>query len=240
MEWFWLIACFVLLAYTIEAMTGFGSIVIALSLGALFVPVESLMPVLVALNILMTGWLSWRLRRHINSHLLCRTILPWMLLGTGTGYLLLPLLDAELAKRLLGVLVLWFAGRELWRSLRHRHVNRHPIWLTRPLIFGAGITHGLFASGGPLLVYALTGKPVDKARFRATLVSVWFLLNIGLTLAFLTDGRLVPALPHAALLAPLLPVGIWLGEHLHHKVDEIMFRRAVYVLLLVAGAALLL
>src|SRR5690606_890364 len=60
MECIWLLALFILFAYTVEAVTGFGSIVIALSLGALLMPVPQLLPILVPLNILMTGWLTFR------------------------------------------------------------------------------------------------------------------------------------------------------------------------------------
>ena len=61
---------FILLAYTLEAITGFGSIVIALSLGALLLPIEQLLPVLVPLNICMTGYLVSRHWRLIDRRLL--------------------------------------------------------------------------------------------------------------------------------------------------------------------------
>jgi uncharacterized membrane protein YfcA len=238
MEWLWLLAIFVLFAYTVEAVTGFGSLVIALSLGALLLPVPALLPVLVPLNILMTGWLSWRLRRHIDFRLLLTRILPLMGLGTMFGYLLLPALNEQWLKPLFGVLIVWFAGRELWR-LHHNQPVRHPFWITPPLIFSAGLTHGLFASGGPLLVYALAGTALDKARFRATLISVWFVLNSALTIAFLLDGRLSPALPAIVSLAALIPVGVVLGGYLHHHVDESVFRKLVYSLLMVTGGLLI-
>lgn len=238
MEWLWLLAIFVLFAYTVEAVTGFGSIVIALSLGALFLPVAELLPVLVPLNILMTGWLSTRLHRHIDWPLLLKRIVPLMLAGTAMGYLLLPWLNERWLKPLFGLLILWFAARELWRLYRNRAIQQRK-WLVAPLIFSAGISHGLFASGGPLLVYALAGTSLDKARFRATLIAVWFLLNSSLTVAFLMDGRLQPALPDILMLAPLLPLGIWLGERLHHRVDETSFRKLVYGLLMVTGVVLL-
>jgi uncharacterized protein len=238
MELLWLLALIVLLAYTIEAVTGFGSIVIALSLGALFMPVPLLLPVLVPLNIMMTGWLGWRLRRQIDLVLLTRRILPLMAIGTVSGYLLLPSLGEIWLKPIFALLIIWFSSRELWRMYRARSVV-HPRWLTAPLMFFAGVTHGLFASGGPLLVYALAGTRLDKARFRATLVSVWFLLNSMLTIAFLLDGRLVPLLPQVAMLACLLPAGVWLGEHIHHRIDESRFRQWVYLMLLVSGLALL-
>ena len=233
------LGAFILLAYTLEAVTGFGSIVIALSLGALLLPIDQLLPVLVPLNIGMTGYLAWRHRAQIDRPLLLGTILPGMLLGTLLGYLLLPYLDEALLKRCFGVLILWFAGRELWRL---RHVSALPVrpqWLTRLLTLGAGLSHGLFASGGPLLVFGLAGTSLDKARFRATLVSVWFTLNSLLTVAFLLDGRLLPALPQVLVYAPLLLVGLWAGERLHRRFDERHFRIAIYILLLVTGTLLL-
>ena len=233
------LGAFILLAYTLEAVTGFGSIVIALSLGALLLPIEQLLPVLVPLNIGMTGYLVWRHRAQIDRHLLLGTILPGMLAGTALGYLLLPYLDAALLKRGFGALILWFAGRELWRLRHATALPVRPQWLTRLLTLGAGLSHGLFASGGPLLVYGLAGTTLDKARFRATLVSVWFTLNSLLTAAFLADGRLQPALPQVLAYAPLLLVGLWLGEHLHRRFDERHFRIAIYALLLVTGTLLL-
>ena len=80
-----LLGLFVLLAYTTEAMTGFGSIVIALSLGALVLPLDTLMPVLVPLNLLLSGYLSIRYRRLVHWRLLVRGILPLMAAGTLAG-----------------------------------------------------------------------------------------------------------------------------------------------------------
>lgn len=240
MEVIWLtLAGFILLAYTLEAITGFGSIVIALSLGALLLPIDQLLPVLVPLNICMTGYLTWRHRQMIDRRLLLGMILPGMLLGTLIGYSLLPWLDAALAKRLFGALVLWFAARELWRLRQAAAQPARPLWLNRLLSLGAGVSHGLFASGGPLLVFALAGTQLDKARLRATLVTVWFSLNSLLTVAFLLDGRLLPALPQVASYAPLLLLGIWLGERLHRRFNEQHFRIAIYGLLLGTGALLL-
>lgn len=233
-----LLGAFILLAYTTEAMTGFGSIVIALSLGALVLPISAMLPVLVPLNIVMTGYLAWRLRRHVDRAALLQLILPAMAAGTAAGYALHPWLGEAELKTLFGLLVVWFAARELWRSRRAPiPATRGRLW-SQGWTFAAGITHGLFASGGPLLVYALAGANLDKARFRATLIVVWFTLNSLLTAAFLADGSLLPALPRVAAYLPLLPVGVLLGEYLHRRVDEAGFRRAVFAVLLVAGAAL--
>ena len=237
--WIWVGLC-ILIAYTIEAVTGFGSLVIALSLAALVLPLPQVMPVLVPLSVLMSGFLAWRNRQHIDWRLLLRMILPLMLSGTLVGYLVHTGLDDQLLKLLFGLLIVWFAGRELWRLARGVVAQAHPAWLSRALTFAAGITHGLFASGGPLLVYAMAGTPLDKSRLRATMLSVWFTLNASLSTLFLFQGSLVPALPRTVTYVPLLVIGVLLGEWLHHRVNETRFRQIVYGLLTVTGALLIL
>lgn len=237
--WIWL-ALFIFIAYGVEAITGFGSIVIALSLGALLLPLEQLLPVLVPLNCLMTGYLVWRHHHAIHWPTLLRLILPLMVLGTLGGYLLRPHLAEGLLQLLLGGLIVAFASRELWRMARQQNSPRPPVAVTRGLMFAAGISHGLFASGGPLLVYALTGVTLDKARFRATLVTLWLTLNGLLTLLYLADGSLLPSLPRLAGYLPVLVLGVVLGEWLHHRVNEQRFRQLVFVLLVVTGLALIL
>lgn len=235
--WLW-IAVFVLLAYSIEAITGFGSLVIALSLGALLLPVAELLPVLVPLNVLMSGYLVWRNRHHIEWGLLLKLILPLMLGGTLLGFVVQNRLPNGTLKLLLGLLIIWFATRELWRLKRGMHLAAHPHWLNRILTLAAGITHGLFASGGPLLVYAMAGTALDKSRLRATLLCVWFSLNTSLSLLLLTEGRLLPALPRLLWFLPLLVAGVLIGEYLHHRVNEQHFRKLVYSLLTVTGLLL--
>lgn len=235
--WVWL-GLFILLGYTVEAITGFGSLVISLSLGALLLPIAEILPVVVPLHILMSGFLVWRNWRYINWNLLLKLLLPSMLLGTLAGYAMRPWLDDALLKVLFGVLVLWFASRELWRLFRGQESQPHPTLLSRILTLGAGLTHGLFASGGPLLVYAIAGTQLDKSQMRATMLSVWFTLNGCLTLLFLFDGSLLPSLLRMTAYLPLLAVGIVLGEYLHHRLDEMRFRRIIYSLLLATGVLL--
>ncbi|MDF1779999.1 MAG: sulfite exporter TauE/SafE family protein [Alcanivoracaceae bacterium] len=240
---------FILLAYTAEAVTGFGSIVIALSLGALFFPIDWLQTVLVPLNICMTGFLSWKHRRFIDKALLQKLVLPFMFVGTLAGLALQPLLGGIALKISFAVLILWFAVRELLKLRAPIKIevfdvrdsgNGAGTLLTRLLVAAAGITHGLFASGGPLLVYALAGTALDKARLRATLIVVWFSLNAALTAVFLAQGRLAHSWTALLYYLPLIPIGIVLGEHLHHRIDEQSFRRWIYRLLVIAALALLL
>lgn len=232
-----LLGLFIFISYTIEAMTGFGSIVIAVSLGALVLPLPEMLPVLVPLNILMSGYLSVKHRQNIHWPTLTRLILPSMVIGTLIGHFLKPYLGNDLLKSGFGLLILWFATRELWR-LRGKDLapqTPRPALVTRGWMTAAGVTHGLFASGGPLLVYALSGNALPKDQLRATLISVWFALNSLLTLVYLFNGSLVPSLPRLAYYIPVIALGVIVGERLHHRINELQFRRALFTVLAVVG-----
>jgi len=197
------------------------------------------LPILVALNIPMSGTIAFKNRHSIEFNLLLKIILPGMLLGTLSGYFIKPYINEGMLKQAFGVLVVWFATRELWRMHNSHEDLPRPVWITRIITFFAGITHGLFASGGPLLVYAVAGTKIDKAAFRATMIVVWFSMNIVLASAFLLDGRLQPLLGSVAMYLPLLLVAVKLGNYLHEKINEKHFRLGIYGLLLVTGLILI-
>lgn len=240
MEFAWLaLGAFILLAYTLEAITGFGSIIIALSLGMTVLPIDLILPILVALSVPMSAILAFRNRHSINTQLLFNMILPSMLLGTVTGYFIKPYLNEGLLKIVFGILIIWFSSREIWRMKFSQKNSNRPSWITRVITFFSGICQGLFASGGPLLVYAIAGTKIDKSAFRATMVTVWFSMNTFLLTAFLIDGRLQPLAWHVVYYLPLLFIAIKLGNYLHHKLDEKYFRLGVYYLLFITGSILL-
>ncbi len=230
----WLIAC-ILLAFSIEAMTGFGSIVIALSLAALVYDISWLMVILVPLNLIMTLPMCIALRKHIHVRLLFMVIGPLMIIGTLLGQMLLPLVSADWLKLLFALLIIWFSARALW--VRHPHPLSHGF--QKGLILSAGVTHGLFASGGPLLVYALSRAGLDKASFRATLLCVWLALNTGLALWFWHDGQFSAHTDTLMTLAPAVIVGMLVGQFLHNKINNERFLPVVFSILLLVALLLL-
>ena len=162
-------------------------------------------------------------------------------LGLLAGIAVSGILQGPLLKRLLGGFVAASAFWELLRLLRGGE-DGSPM---RPMVFrawlaAAGVVHGIYASGGPLLTYALSRTKRHKAVFRSTLMSVWLVLNVVLQIAMMAKGKWTPEVGRgAALLLPLLPVGIIAGEWLHRRVPERGFRYAIQALLVVAGAGLL-
>lgn len=226
----------VFLAFCIEAMTGFGSLVFALSLGALVLPLDQLAAMLIPLNLLLTIPMTWRHRASIHRPLLFKQILPWMVSGTIAGLFIAPHVPAGGLKLVFACLIIWFAGRALLQA----NPSPLPDWVRNLTIAAAGVTHGLVASGGPVLVYALARTGLDKTQFRATLIPVWATLNIGLTTWFLIQGRVQAQIDTTVWLVPCVFLGMWVGSKLHHRVDQAKFMRVVFGVLLLVGMVLLL
>ena len=238
---FLLLAAAVAVAYTAEAATGFGSIVIAVTLGAQLYPIPALLPLLLPLSLLLTTWVVLRNREHVDLALLGHRVLPWMAVGLAAGFAFFVYAPVSLLTPLLGVFVVGVSVLELRRLVLR---SGEPGAELGPLAFrgvmmAAGLVQGAAASGGPVLVYALGRLGLPKARFRATLALVWLSLNTALVLSYLATGRLGTAtLPWIALLVPVVAGSFALGNWLHHRLDEAAFRKAVLVLLAVAGVGL--
>ncbi len=100
-----------------------------------------------------------------------------------------------------------------------------------------GIMQGAFGTGGPLIVVYATQALAEKSAFRATLCLVWVTLNpvvLGMRWA---AGKPVGMDVLQVVGICLLPMalGLALGSIAHHRLNEKMFRRVVYAVLILSG-----
>ncbi|MBL8923636.1 MAG: TSUP family transporter [Myxococcaceae bacterium] len=235
------LALLVLVSFFVEAAAGFGSMVVALTVGAQFMPVDALLGVLVPVNLVLSVYLVLRGRAHVDWRFLGRRVAPLMALGLLAGTLLTRVVDGAVAKPAFGAFVVVVAAWQLKQALA-------PVAALRPLpevarvsgLVGAGVIHGVFATGGPLAVFVSARELPDKHAFRATLSALWVVMN-GLVMPRLVrDGAVTAStLTTSALLLVPLALGIVLGERAHAALDERRFRVVVAALLLVAGLGLL-
>lgn len=235
----WL-AGFVLLSFTAQAMSGFGSVIIAVTLGSRFYPLEVLLPVLVPLDVIVNSYIVARHRAHVDRPVLFKNIIPFMAIGLAVGFSVFYVLQGEPLKKMFGVFVTLLCVRELGRLLRNSD-GPPPLsdLLSRLIILGSGIVQGMFASGGPLLVYAASRLDLTKSVFRSTLCALWLICNSALTLSYMATGRLtIDSIKMIAALFPVMIVGFFVGDRLHRHVNDRSFRIAVYIVLLGAGIAL--
>lgn len=239
---FWLLAVVVSLAFSVEAATGFGATVIAVALGVHLFPLDELLPVIVPLGLVLSASIAWRERAHTDRRLLLHRILPLMILGLALGLVVFETASNTALQRAFGFFIVVVALLELWRNRAGAPAAPAlPPLLRNAALLGAGVIHGLFSSGGPLLVYALGRAPVAKRAFRATLSTVWVVMATALSTAYTIRGHVdTDTLAATATLIPVLGLAFLAGNWVHGRLDEQRFRTFVYVLLLGAGLTSLL
>ena len=232
-----LLGAIVAVAFLVEAAAGFGSMVVALTVGALFFPMASLLGWLVPVNLVLSGYLLARGIKQLDWKFLLSSVVPLMTVGLLVGIGLTRVTQTAWLKPVFALFVVAVAAHQL-------AAKAAPVPLSRPVasavLFAGGVIHGVFATGGPLTVFVASRTLPDKTAFRATLAAVWVVLNLLLLPRLWLDGTLsLRTLPVSAWMLLPLGFGIVAGEWVHHRLAEERFRRVVSVLLLLAGTTLL-
>lgn len=228
----------VLVAYVVLGATGFGSSIIAVPALAHAFPLAFAVPLVTALDSVATATLSARQWRHAVWWEFAR-LMPFILVGIALGASALVRLPARPALLALGTFVALYGAYTLAgpRSLR-----RAPGWLAAPIGLVGGVFSVLFGTGGPIYMVYLSSRIADKSALRATsativTVSVWIRVGV-----FLAAGLLqhAPLLTLAALMLPVMIVGLALGNRLHHALSRAGVLRLIAVLLVANGLLLVL
>src|SRR5688500_2352589 len=179
-----MMALIALLAFATEGAIGFGGTVIAACLGAQLLPLDELLPAFVPLNLAMSAWLVTSGRDAIAWRVLLRTIALPVAAGAAIGLALFHIPAKQVLAAVFGGFVALLAVLQLVRPAAGS-LNR--AWRTGFLAAG-GIAHGLFGTGGPMIVYVTRRELPDKRAFRATLAALWLVLNVALLVNFLALG----------------------------------------------------
>ncbi len=229
------LALIALAAFTTEGAIGFGGTVLCASVGAQLVPLDVLLPAFVVLNIVLSSWLLVRGLPVVAWRLLAVEVAPAVGIGAAIGLALFHLPGQTWMVLVFALFVIALAVLQLVRPATGELAPVPRIGL---LALG-GIAHGLFGTGGPMIVYVVRRRLPDQRAFRATLAVLWLVLNAALLVNFASAGLFVkPVYDVMTVLAITIVPGLVLGEQIHRRLNAARFERAVWVLLLLAGLAL--
>ena len=104
------------------------------------------------------------------------------------------------------------------------------------ILLAAGIIHGMFVSGGALLVVYMSSITREKGEFRATVSAVWVVLDTVLMVTQIRSGLFTGENVRLMLWAMIpLAVSVLLGGWLHQRINQKLFSKLTYVLLIVSG-----
>lgn len=235
----------ILLSNIIQGITGFAGTILAMPPSLMLVGYDTAKPVLNVLGllsgiyVLAENWkmVCWKEVRKIVIVMAAGIAFSMTIRGFFAG-------REPFLYKLLGIIVLALSVQGIYRLKAAGGRNQGRVSRGNKgayfLLGLAGIIHGIFLSGGPLLISYLTGKMRDKSRFRTTISAVWVVLNTFILLDDIVSGWWKRSLIVVQLSAiPFLLLGMYLGSKLYVRMSQRLFMKVTYSLLFLSGIFLL-
>jgi uncharacterized membrane protein YfcA len=233
---YWLFVLLGLAATLVSAVFGFGTALIALSLGALILPVKEVIALSAVLFAAST----------LTKSVLFRSAIPWpMAIGLSLvslpfawlGGLLVDALPADLLRRLLGLMVLVSLGIS-W--LRGKPLASPGAGL---LIAGSGaygFVSGLLGSGNLIKAILFRRMALRQEGFVGIMAATSVLANGGKLLAYAQVG-LLPAeqWPLMAVLVLVAVLAVFLGRMFLRRMESRWFEAGLQVIMAISAVLLL-
>jgi len=227
----------IFIANIFEAMTGFAGTLLALPPSILLIGIYDAKAVLNIFALITCSIVAILNYKYINKKELLK-ILLFMLTGMGIGILLYEKLSVDYLLNIYAIFITIIALKNL---LGKKVIKKAPIFIYVSILILAGILHGMFLSGGSLLVIYAIMALNNKNEFRATLAAVWGVLDLLLLinqsfLGYVNSSTLILSVYG---FIPLI-LAIKLGNYLHQYIKQKAFYTITYILLLISGVSLLL
>lgn len=231
-----LFAVAIFVSNIVQALTGFAGVMLSIPPSILLFGPDMAKAVINAVCWGVCIMLAWQNREYINKKEIARIVL-FMLVGMAVGIYLYSIVNASILVPFYGAIIVAAALKNILMKPSDKDL---PLWVAIPVLLGAGIIHGLFASGGALLVIYLVATFRDKNTFRANVAAVWCVLNFVLMVTDFEKGLYnAQFFTLIAYSIPPLVIAVYLGNKIHHMINQKMFNRVTYGLLLMSGSMIL-
>lgn len=223
------------LANAIQAITGFAGTVLAMPPSILLIGMDEAKVVLNAMAWISGLFIAVQNYRYINFKELLKMIIL-MFVGMILGMKLCILFPVSQLLIFYGFLVIAIGVKNL---MIQKKFNLNQGILIGVLLV-AGMIHGMFVSGGALLVIYATSVLKDKNEFRATIAPIWVVLNTVMMIDYVYHDR-VTSYSLYLIGMSILPLflAIWIGNKLQKKVSQKTFLNLTYILLILSGLSII-
>ena len=221
-----------------KGVLGLGLPLIGVPVLATFLPPHDVVAIM-WLSLVVTN--AWQAFQGGSAGEVTRRFWPliaMLAVGGWAGTALLVALDENLLLAAVGAIVMTFATL----GLAHPRIAlpdrfERPVGIAVGL--GAGVLLGIALHVGPLLALFYVALRLPKETFiKAT--GVTFLAGVLIIGVFYAAYGVFAPRHVVPMVAALVPVGagLWLGQRLRHRIDEVRFRKWLFALLIVIGANL--
>lgn len=227
-----------LLGHTVKGITGFGSRLVAIPLlSFLLSPVEAI--ALCTVSDLCTGGYLYVGVRHLVRWPVVMGMLLTALVGQACGLYLQQVLEPDVVRFLIAILVLFFALRLKPQPLDNALHTTHMKRMGGLAGFGSGAMGGLVGASGPPAVFFMN-RYFGKEEGRAQLLAFFLLTSTTLTIALFQQEMVgVDLLRHLPVAIGASLVGAHVGSLLMPRIPIPLFTRGVSVLLIATSVTMM-
>ena len=222
-------------ANTVQAITGFAGTVLAMPPSTYLLGLDNAKVVLNAMAWVSGLMIAIMNYRYINWKELAK-IVVFMIAGMFAGMEICRVINSD------STLLTIYGFVILAIALKNLLVKKEPDLPQAALylvLLAAGVIHGMFVSGGALLVIYAVQVLKDKNEFRATVAPVWVVLNTFMMITQYRSGLFTTE--NVQLIAvSILPLFLatWLGGKLAQRLNQNVFLNLTYILLIISGVSL--
>lgn len=197
-----------------------------------------MLPVLMAIDVaaVRAFWGRWDVP---SAQAILTGAVPGLLLGAALFFVV----PSDAIRVLIGAVAIGFPLFRLalargWIAPRQTGFDRRKGWLAG---LGVGFTSFVAHAGGPpFAVFMLGQGGIDKTRYHATSVMVFWVVNAIKAVIYTLMGLFTLHLVGwSAALVPFALIGAWIGVRLHGVVSERLFFSVAYTALAITGLKLL-
>jgi uncharacterized membrane protein YfcA len=221
-------------------LSGLGALTVPML--ALVLPPGQAVGLMLPILCLMDLFGLWAYRKTWSRQQL-GVLLAGAMVGIFFGILAFDHLNDDAVRIAIGANALVFTALQWVQPLLNRGKSAEPAPQSNPKgFFWSGISgfasYIAHAGGPPLLMYLLPQR-MEKMLLAGTTVVYFAIVNFVKLVPYLWFGQIdATNFSQALILAPLAPLGIWIGYWLTKRMDSKTFYKLSHLLLLVAGLKL--
>ncbi len=231
-----IVAATIAMGALVQGVTGFGSALVAMPLLLLLMKPRVAVPLVILNGLLITGFLSMRMRHHLDWSRIGPLFLG-SIPGVLAGALFLKEAPAWIIKLLLGVILVGYSLYCLVGRMPRMKLGSGWGYVAG---FLTGAIGAAFSAGGPPVIVYTTLTGWSKDAIKATLSGFFFINGVLIAVAHISTGlttwRVLSFLPFTL---PATLAAVALGSLFYGRLHQKSYLNTIYLLLLAMGVMML-
>jgi len=216
-----------------QGLSGFGSILLALPLLAIFLDIKTVIPLVALYGVSITLLLLVQLRKHLEW----KQIYPLLVgaaLGIPIGVFFLKRLNRDIIHWTLGIILVSYSMYSFFSKPSKGGISEG--WAYLFGLFGGCLGGALGASGPPVIVYTSL-QSWSKDKIKVTLQGFFIVSGLMVVSAHAISGlTTVAVLRFYGVSLIFLILGTYVGSYLYGMIGEQWYKKIMFIVLAFLGA----